>query len=401
MIRFLIRSRFHRSSLENLKNTIQTLSTSDKKQNPSQLLKAFKMSTSAVDQKGNLKNVVLKLNELMPIAFAEDWDNVGLLVEPSVPHNVSKMLLTNDLTPEVLDEALNIKANLILSYHPPVFSPLKRLCQSDWKQKIVVKAIENRIAIYSPHTSCDSLKEGVNDWLLSAFDNACVMPLATKEDPAFCYSHSVTLLIANEERSKLIQNLKSFQNVTNIESFNVSTFEQEKIHIAFVCTKSALPKIGKLFLEYNVENPVFTEIKKPPLPDVGLGRISKLKSKISLNKAIEIVKEHLKLPHVRVATSHGPKFNSDDEIIKSIAVCAGSGSSVLRGVKADLYITGEMSHHEVLSAIHNGSSVILCEHSNTERGYLSLLRDQLLTSLHEYSVDVCISKTDSDPLRIV
>lgn len=92
---------------------------------------------------------------------------------------------------------------------------------------------------------------------------------------------------------------------------------------------------------------------------------------------------------------------TDDEIIKSIAVCAGSGSSVLRGVKADLYITGEMSHHEVLSAIHNGSSVILCEHSNTERGYLSLLRDQLLTSLHEYSVDVCVSKTDSDPLRIV
>ncbi|CAE1308573.1 NIF3-like protein 1 [Acanthosepion pharaonis] len=292
----------------------------------------------------------------MPIAFAEDWDNVGLLVEPSAPHNVSKMLLTNDLTPEVLDEALTIKANLILSYHPPVFSPLKRLCQSDWKQKIVVKAIENRIAIYSPHTSCDSLKEGVNDWLLSAFDNACVMPLATKEDPAFCYSHSVTLLIAIEERSKLIQNLKSFQNVTNIESFNVSTFEQEKVHVAFVCTKSALPKIGKLFLEYNVENPVFTEIKKPPLPDVGLGRISKLKSKISLNKAIEIVKEHLKLPHVRVATSHGPGFNNDDEIIKSIAVCAGSGSSVLRGVKADLYITGEMSHHEVLSAIHNGSS---------------------------------------------
>lgn len=51
-------------------------------------------------------------------------------------------------------------------------------------------------------------------------------------------------------------------------------------------------------------------IFQPPLPDVGLGRISKLKSKISLNKAIEIVKEHLKLPHVRVATSHGPTFNS-------------------------------------------------------------------------------------------
>ena len=60
--------------------------------------------------------------------------------------------------------------------------------------------------------------------------------------------------------------------------------------------------------------------------------------------------------------------------VSSIAVCAGSGSSVLKGVEADVYITGEMSHHEVLDAVSCRRTVILCEHSNTERGYLLKLR---------------------------
>jgi putative NIF3 family GTP cyclohydrolase 1 type 2 len=53
-------------------------------------------------------------------------------------------------------------------------------------------------------------------------------------------------------------------------------------------------------------------------------------------------------------------------MIKSVAVCAGSGSSVLRGVPADVYLTGEMGHHEVLAAIASNTHVILCEHTNTE-----------------------------------
>uniref|UniRef100_A0A0L8HAA7 NIF3-like protein 1 n=1 Tax=Octopus bimaculoides TaxID=37653 RepID=A0A0L8HAA7_OCTBM len=272
----------------------------------SQSLSSLEMSSS---KKGNLSKIVALFNEFMPPSLAESWDNVGLLVEPTQPHNVSKILLTNDLTPEVLNEAIDLKANFILSYHPPIFSPLKRLCQSSWKQKLIVRAIENRIAIYSPHTSCDALKNGVNDWLLSAFG-------------------------------------------------------------------------------------------KPPMPDTGIGRIAKLQTSITLTEAIEIIKKHLKLPHLRVATAHGPGFSFTDKTIKTVAVCAGSGSTVLRGVRADLYVSGEMSHHDVLDAIHNGSSVLLCEHSNTERGYLSQLKISLENLLSELTVEVCVSNIDADPLKI-
>ena len=86
--------------------------------------------------------------------------------------------------------------------------------------------------------------------------------------------------------------------------------------------------------------------------------------------------------------------------MKSVAVCAGSGSIVLAGVRADLYVTGEMSHHEVLDATHSGASVLLCEHSNTERGFLTVLQ-QKLNVLLDNLVDIRVSERDKDPLEIV
>ncbi|XP_026685528.1 NIF3-like protein 1 [Diaphorina citri] len=59
-------------------------------------------------------------------------------------------------------------------------------------------------------------------------------------------------------------------------------------------------------------------------------------------------------------------MSCDEIMINSIAVCAGSGGELLRGKKADLYITGEMSHHDVLDATHRGTTVLLLEHSDSE-----------------------------------
>ena len=87
---------------------------------------------------------------------------------------VRKLILTNDLTEPVLHEALNREVNMVLSYHPPIFAPLKRLTQSTWKERIVVQCLENRIAVYSPHTSFDALKGGVNDWLIEPFGKSLI-----------------------------------------------------------------------------------------------------------------------------------------------------------------------------------------------------------------------------------
>ena len=116
-----------------------------------------------------LGKVVKKLHKIASPCLAGSWDNVGLLVEPSAPHIIKTVFLTNDLTPPVLKEAIETKSDLILSYHPPIFSPLKRLTQKKWKEETIIKCIENRIAVFSPHTSYDCVEAGVNDWLISCF----------------------------------------------------------------------------------------------------------------------------------------------------------------------------------------------------------------------------------------
>ena len=88
-------------------------------------------------------------------------------------------------------------------------------------------------------------------------------------------------------------------------------------------------------------------------------------------------------------------------MISTIAVCAGSGGSVLKNCKADVWITGEMSHHEILDAIHAETSVILCEHSNTERGYLKEVFQGKLLQLLDHQVKVEVSHLDKDPLTFI
>lgn len=116
-----------------------------------------------------LARFVNVLNVYCAPHLAEKWDNVGLLVEPSAPKFVKRVLVTNDLTEPVMNEAIEYKSDLIISYHPPIFAPLKSITQRHWKQRIIVRALENRIAIYSPHTGIDAKLDSLNDWLLQPF----------------------------------------------------------------------------------------------------------------------------------------------------------------------------------------------------------------------------------------
>uniref|UniRef100_A0A8C9LEQ3 NIF3-like protein 1 n=1 Tax=Pavo cristatus TaxID=9049 RepID=A0A8C9LEQ3_PAVCR len=115
--------------------------------------------------KQKLSWLVPALNDFASLSLAESWDNVGLLVEPSPPHAVRTLFLTNDLTEQVMEEAVQKNADLILSYHPPIFAPLKRVTWRTWKERLVVRALEHRIGIYSPHTAYDAVPHGVNNWL--------------------------------------------------------------------------------------------------------------------------------------------------------------------------------------------------------------------------------------------
>ena len=128
-----------------------------------------------------LQRVVAELHKMYPPCLAEDWDNVGLLVEPSSDQQqvISHVFLTNDLTEQVMEEIDKAvpKVGLVIAYHPPIFKPLKTLTRGTTKERIIVKALETRMAIYSPHTAADSVCGGVNDWLAEGLGCGKTKPL--------------------------------------------------------------------------------------------------------------------------------------------------------------------------------------------------------------------------------
>lgn len=117
------------------------------------------------------------LQSLAPASLAEEWDNVGLLLEPFRPHPVRNLLLTIDFSEPVCEEAIRRDCQLVISYHPPVFGGLLRLTQEVERQRIVLRSVQAGLAVYSPHTALDSAEGGVNDWLCQAFGPAETEPV--------------------------------------------------------------------------------------------------------------------------------------------------------------------------------------------------------------------------------
>ncbi|MBK8996814.1 MAG: Nif3-like dinuclear metal center hexameric protein [Myxococcales bacterium] len=264
-----------------------------------------------------LWQIIPVLEALAPLRYAEEWDNVGLLIEPRrEEHPVNRVLLTIDLGEDVLDEAAERGAELIVAYHPPIFSGVKRLTRASAAERVVVEALRAGIAVYSPHTALDASPGGVNDWLADALGPGEREPLAPASDGS---------------------------------------------------------------------------------PGTGMGRSVTLKAPLTLDAIVARVKDHLGLTHVRVASS--PRHDAGGTIAR-VAVCAGAGGALFAPLAGpELYLTGEMRHHDVRAKVSAGASVILCDHTNTERGFLPSFARRLAERVP--SIDVTVSARDRDPLRVV
>ena len=108
-----------------------------------------------------IKQIVTILEEMAPLAYAEDFDNVGLLLG-NQENESSGILVCHDALENVIDEAIAKKCNLVVCFHPIIFSGLKKITGTNYVERVVLKAIKNDIAIYAVHTALDNHKNGVN-----------------------------------------------------------------------------------------------------------------------------------------------------------------------------------------------------------------------------------------------
>lgn len=157
---------------------------------------ACSLHTQTPHAQMDLHSIVSRLERLAPTDRAEDWDNVGLLIEPSGNPVVQRILVTNDLTESVLEEAASLpgkKVNLIISYHPPIFTPIRRLTQVSAKERIVLQCVSSQMAVYSPHTALD---RRINSWLVQGLGSGTLTHFTSTADTKVymqCLYHKLSM----------------------------------------------------------------------------------------------------------------------------------------------------------------------------------------------------------------
>lgn len=372
-----------------------------------------------------LAPVIKLLQNIAPLHYAEEWDNVGLLVGDE-HWSAGSALMTIDLTEPVLEEARKHQVGLIIAYHPPIFHPLRRLTAATVQERIVLEAARAGIAVYSPHTALDAAPGGVNDWLAQG-----LLPRKGAGDVKAL--HAYPDLPKNEEckivtfcQEKSVEQLRqalasigaghigeyamcSFEtrgtgSFLGDESTNPSVGARgslqhiDEIRLEMVCPKASLPLAVRMLHEFHPYDEPPLEIHQlmpRPERDIGQGRRVVLDRQVGLEEIADRVKKWLGTQRVRVARSPAAP-----QQFRTIGVCAGAGGSLVDEAidqGCELYLTGEMRHHAVIAAMARGCTVVLAGHTNTERGYLKVLRKRLAKELP--GLTTVISRRDTDPFR--
>ena len=364
-----------------------------------------------------VKDIAAAIDKIVPLKLAQDWDNVGLLIgNPQA--NVKNILLTIDITSDVVAEAKRLKTDLIISYHPVIWDGLKNIT-ADGPACTVYNLIKAGISVFSIHTALDAAIGGVNDGLAEIIGIQDAEPIGDYVDNPAGDNYKVVVFVPIKAAAK-VSNAVFAAGAGSIGNYKNCGFNAEGTG-TFLPLKGAKPAIGKkgklekvpeirfetIVPSEKLEN-VIAAMKKShpyetPAFDVfklydtsskfGLGRIGKVAPPVRIKQIINRIKKYT---GARAAGIVG----DEKRLVKTAAVCAGSCGKIINSVmaaKADCYVTGELKHHQALAAQEAGLTCICLSHTVSERFILKKFAKQLQKQINQ--VTLRISKKDSDPFK--
>ncbi|MDD5759040.1 MAG: Nif3-like dinuclear metal center hexameric protein [Desulfobulbaceae bacterium] len=144
----------------------------------------------------SIQHILTIANSLAPFSLAEEWDNVGLLIgDPG--QEVTGIMIGLDPTSQLLDEALARNANLVITHHPLIFSPLKSIRTDQATGAVIGKAITQHIGIIACHTNLDVVPNGVSNILARHLGLIDLTPLSdsSNAEPGFGFGQIGTLAV--------------------------------------------------------------------------------------------------------------------------------------------------------------------------------------------------------------
>ncbi|MBZ9653002.1 Nif3-like dinuclear metal center hexameric protein [Psychroflexus montanilacus] len=360
-----------------------------------------------------VNDFIKAIEELSPSYYAEDFDNTGLLIgEKSM--EVTGALITLDALESVVDEAIENRCNLIISFHPIVFSGLKKLNNKTYVERVVHKAIKHDIAIYAIHTALDNVSNGVNAMICEKLGLMNTSVLIPKPKTIKKLTTYVPKANVEEVRNALFEagggsignyDLCSF-NIEGIGTFNgnensnprlgepgKTQFEKE-IQINLTFSAHLQSKILKALFESHPYEEVAYEVETLENNDQhrGIGMVGELEVPLGITEVLSYIKEVFKTKVIRHS-------ELNDRPIHRIAVLGGSGAFAIdkaKAAKADLYITADLKYHDFYKA---ENQIILADigHYESEQYTKDLIHAYLTKKFPNFAL--VLSNINTNPIQ--
>ena len=360
-----------------------------------------------------IKQILALLEEMAPLAYAESFDNVGLLVG-NQHADCSGVLVCHDALEAVIDEAIAKNCNLVVCFHPILFSGLKKITGKDYVERSIIKAIKNDVAIYAVHTALDNHKNGVNKIFCDALGLVNNKILIPKQH----FIRKLVTYTVSENHQQLRNALfdAGAGNIGNYEncSFNsqgIGTYqgnedsdseigergefvENTEIKIEVTFEKHLESKILKALFSNHIYEEVAYELYdlQNAHQNIGLGMIGELPEAMDEKEFLQMVKLKMKAEGIRHSTFLNKK-------IKKVAVLGGSGSEAIgKAIQAgaDAFLTADLKYHQFYQA---ENQLLLADigHFESERYTKIYIVDYLTKKMPNFAI--ILSEENTNPVK--
>ncbi len=367
-----------------------------------------------------VKDITQIIEDWCPNAYAEEFDNVGLLVGDQNTE-VTNILIALDTLEETVNEAIKKQCNLIISFHPIIFSGLKKITGANYVEKVVIKAIQNNIAIYAMHTTLDNSIEGVSAKMAEIIGLKQTKILIPQQKTIKKLTTYVPLKNAELLRAKLFE--AGGGSIGNYDqcSFNtegIGTYRGNEDSHPTIGTKGQMHHekevcIGLIFEKHKQNNILKALFKNHPYEEVayeittldnlnqqiGMGMIGELSQPTDSLTFFNHLKETFNLSVIRHS-------NICKKTISRVAVLGGSGSFAINHAikaQADVYITADLKYHDFYKA---ENSIILADigHYESEQFTKNLILDYLTKKIINFAPalftgQIILSDLNTNPIN--
>jgi dinuclear metal center YbgI/SA1388 family protein len=363
-----------------------------------------------------VSDIVGITNKIAPSQYAEGWDNVGLqLGDPA--WQVSRIMVALDPGTPAVEAAIAARCNLLVTHHPFIFTPLKKISAADETGRLALRAAKNDLAIISLHTNFDIASGGVNDLLAGHLGVTQAQPLKVTGAEEFV---KLVVFVPNGHEEKLLKALSP--HLADLGNYRDCSFQAEGVG-RFTPQQGAQPfagavgrperqqesRIEVLVLKQKLggavaalkgahpyEEPAFDLYPVLNQGEIrGLGRIGVLAEPTTAGAYAVRVKKTLAASGVRLV-------GDPEKKICKVALCGGSGASLLHEAArkgADLLVTGDVQYHEAREAEALGIAVLDAGHFATEWPMVHGLAEALVRALEgrKYQTEVLAYQGEREP----